>query len=72
MFEEIPLFSKLWERLNLRGGLTFNEYTEIRDLIKDDTTRQMIDDMILGNKKYKILDVSDALYNEVHKITEVL
>ena len=60
-----PLFDKLWERLNLRGGLTFDEYTEIRNSVNSDV-RQMIDDMILGNKQHEKLSVYEVLYGVLY------
>jgi hypothetical protein len=59
------LFDKLWERLNLRGGLTFDEYTEIRNSVNS-SVRQMIDDMILGNKQHEKLSVYEVLYGVLY------
>jgi hypothetical protein len=62
------LFNKLWERLNLRSGLTFDEYTKIRNYIKNTETLQMIDNMILGTKRYNPFEVFQGIYREKSRI----
>ena len=70
MFEDNLLLHKLWERLNLRAGLTFDEYVEIRKMVKDEQTLRIIDNMVLGNKQYNELDIYVRLNQIYHKLKD--